>query len=164
MKTHKSRVIWVSLICIVLVLLATVLAVYAADPYWQGHLWDAGYAKYKILSSVPGQYHDDIENAAGKWSEPSSFYFQKTTQEPLYVGGHLKFGDPPWWAIAYTDVWYWGSDKMRYFVVTFPVALHELGHAFDFISVTDTNTVMYTQYRCYTGLYQRDRNAVDDLY
>jgi len=77
---------------------------------------------------------------------------------------------------------------MRYFVVTFdadlpqgwtdapcwqgwvselrvfPVALHELGHAFDFISVTDTNTVMYTQYRCYTGLYQRDRNAVDDLY
>lgn len=188
MKNQRFKVIQASLACTVLVFLVTVLTVYAADPYWMGHLWDAGYAKYKISSSVPGQYHDDIENAAAKWSAPSPFYFQKTTQEPLYVGGHLTFGDPPWWAVAYTDVWYSDSDSMRYFMVTFDadlpqgwtdapcwqwwvseyrvfsVALHELGHALDFTSVSDTDTVMYTNYRCYTDLYQRDRNAVDDLY
>ena len=46
----------------------------------------------------------------------------------------------------------------------FSVDLHELGHALDFKSVTDTNTVLYHQYRCYTDLKQRDKNAVDDLY
>lgn len=179
---------WVGVVCAMLVLLTAVITVYAADPYWMGHKWYYGKAAYRIKSSVPAGFHDDIANAAAKWSEPSPLYFYRMYSEvPPMKGGTIEFGDPPWWSIAYTYVYYRGSWMAHYRMIfdadvpqgwtdapcgywwdsrlrVFSVALHELGHAVDFKSVWDTNTVMYTQYRCYTSLYQRDKNAIDDLY
>jgi len=178
---------WLSVACALLVLLSAVVMVYAADPYWMGHKWYYGKAAYRIKSSVPAGFHDDIENAAAKWSEPSPFDFYRMHSEvPAMKGGTIEFGDPPPWSIAYTYIYYRGSWIASYRTIfdadvpqgwtdapcwqggsrlrVFSVALHELGHAVDFKSVPDTDTVMHSQYRCYTGLYQRDKNAIDDLY
>jgi hypothetical protein len=180
---------WMNVAYALLVFLAVTVVVHAADPYWMGHTWPQSKAAYQITEwTVPSSFIDDIGWAADKWSEPSPFYFYRVPEEPPpWEGGIVGFGDPPSWAEAYTEVDYCGND-MCGFVMTFDadlpagwtdapcwqvwnpkhrifaVALHEFGHAVDFESVQDDNTVMYWQYRCYTGLYQRDRQAIDDIY
>ncbi len=177
------------LLMIGFVLMASLLAVsgsvYAYDSYWQGHLWGAAYTVYYIAPTVPMSFTDDIQWAASKWSEPSAFYFQPTASEPLGPGGNVGWVDEMVHYVAYCDVWYSG-DEMYGFSMEFDktenwtdapcsswwingyrvsaVALHEFGHALDFVSVADSDTVMHSYYRCYTGLYDRDRQATDDLY
>ncbi len=172
-----------------LTFLGVTVAVYAADPYWMGLLWPQGKADYQIAEwTMPSGFSDDIMWGADKWGEPSSFYLARVPVEPPPgEGGRVGFGDPPHWAVAYTYHAYSGSDFSEFSIIfdedlpqgwtdepcwkywiseyrIASVALHEFGHVVDFKTVSGSDTVLYSSYRCYSGLYPRDEIAIDDLY
>ena len=73
-----------------LTFLGVAVAVYAADPYWMGHLWPQGKADYQIAEwTMPSGFSDDIMWGVDKWGEPSSFYLARV-ELPRFGGQSVK--------------------------------------------------------------------------
>jgi hypothetical protein len=157
--------------------------------YWNGHKWPSPQSrniKYRIYNSVPSHLRQSVVNAANTWSQPSSNYkLYRTQSTPSWgQGGTVSYHSfTEWWLGGKVNLGYEGT-WLKYFYMHFnadwewtqycwfldyvdfeAAAVHEFGHVTDFISVDDTNTVMYRHYRnCVRSLYSRDVNNLRALY
>lgn len=163
-------------------------ASWALLEYWKGHKSSppSNNIKYQIKSSVPSHLRQSMVNGANTWSQSSSSYkLYRTYSAPSWgQGGTIKYHSfVEWWMGGKVNLGFQGS-WIKYFYMHFnsdwewtqycwfldyydiqAAAVHEFGHVTDFISVSDTDTVMYHLPRnCQRSLFPRDVDNIRALY